>query len=177
MKEPFLATSWTRTLLESQPNITKYFTSASRHPKPTTEDSLYALTLNTPDTLNATISFYTPVSNDELKTDQVSTLFCIGDGLNGHPNILHGGITATLIDEAMGILQAVNEPTGTSAGMTAYLNVKYLAPVTTPGAVLVEAKYTKRSGRRKEWISARVIQNERVCAEGEALFITPKSSL
>ena len=125
----------------------------------------------------------------------------IGNGINGHPGIMHGGIVSTIIDEAMGILQMVNYerdhlravgkglaegelvPYGVGT-FTAYLNVKFLKPVLTPGALIVTAKYIKRDGR-KEWIYAEVKQrmgadedydgDEVLCATGEALMIEAKA--
>ena len=125
----------------------------------------------------------------------------LGNGINGHPGIMHGGIVATIIDEAMGILQAVNferdhlravgkglaqgelVPFGVGT-FTAYLNVQFLKPVLTPGALIVTCRYIKRDGR-KEWIYAEVKQrmdasedydgDEIVCATGEGLMIEAKS--
>jgi thioesterase superfamily protein 4 len=32
----------------------------------------------------------------------------LGDGLNGHPKILHGGFVATMLDEVCGVLITLN---------------------------------------------------------------------
>jgi acyl-coenzyme A thioesterase PaaI-like protein len=124
----------------------------------------------------------------------------IGDGVNGHPGIMHGGIVATILDEGMGILQGCNfdrdhvrmvgqgraegelPPEGIT-WFTAEMKVRYLRPVMTSGPLLVTARINKREGR-KEWIYAEVKQrvgasedyygDEVVCATGEALFIAPK---
>lgn len=122
--------------------------------------------------------------------------------MNGHSGIIHGGITATLIDESMGMLQTVNlerERQGGNFGeeekeaglgsFTAYLNVQYKRPVSTPGAIAVVVKRVRKEGR-KEWLSAELKQwsgsdssrgdgDEEgelvVCATGEALFVTPRA--
>lgn len=131
---------------------------------------------------------------------EVSTLCTLGNGMNGHPNTLHGGVVAALLDEGMGWLQSANNerkhlaavakgrahgempPVGVPS-YTAELKIRYLRPVQTPGALIVTAKYVKREGR-KEWINAEIKQREGmtddydgdevVCATAEALFIEPK---
>ena len=125
----------------------------------------------------------------------------LGNGINGHPGTMHGGIVAAILDEAMGILQSANYErdhlTAVGKGLaegelppsgygfyTAELNIKYLKPVFTPGALIATARYTKRDGR-KEWIYAEIKQrfgasedydgDEIVCATGEGFFIEPRS--
>lgn len=109
---------------------------------------------------------------------------------------------ASLLDEAMGILQSVNHerdhflavgkglaegesPASGLGSFTAYLNIKYLKPVQTGAAVQVVAWYEKREGR-KQWINAEIRQavgggeddcgEVVVCASGEGLFVVPRGS-
>jgi len=174
----------------------------SRQPKRDREDSLFAEVLKTPRTIRSCLSFYQKPDEHDGQIDEVSTLMTLGDGMNGHPSILHGGIVASILDEAMGILQTVNHerdhllrvgkglaegelpPHGIGA-FTVELKVRFRAPVRTPGSLVVTARYVRREGR-KEWIYAEVTQHlgpggdddgeEVVCATGEALFVQPKSS-
>ena len=122
--------------------------------------------------------------------------------MNGHPEIMHGGIVASILDEAMGMLQAANHErkhmlrvgAGLAQGetsphglgsFTVELKIKYLKPVRTPGSLMVTARYVRQEGRKK-WIFAELKQHEShgedgygeevVCATGEALFVVPKSS-
>lgn len=126
----------------------------------------------------------------------------VGDGMNGHPAILHGGITATMLDESMGVYQSVNQelahmakvkcgkaegelPPSSLAAFTAELKIKYLRPVQTPGNLIVTVRRVKKEGR-KEWLVAELKQctgqaedydgDITVCATGEALFISPRTS-
>lgn len=126
----------------------------------------------------------------------------LGNGMNGHADIMHGGIVASILDEAMGILQSSNHErdhlTRVGKGLaqgelpphgigtfTVELKIRYLKPVRTPGSLMVVARYVKRQGR-KEWIHAEVKQyldhgedddgEEVVCATGEAIFVEPKAS-
>lgn len=197
---PFLAIPWTASLLSRPDTIVRV--PGSRERKPTEEDSLFAETLKGSRTIRHCISYYTRPGEDARQVDEVSTLVVTGSGMDGHPRVLHGGIVATLLDEAIGILQTVNHEhehrrrvrEGSARGgaperglgsFTAELVVRYKRPVLTPGPLVVAARYTKREGR-KDWIYAEVRQQgdgqgsgngeEVVCATGEALFVVPKAS-
>lgn len=39
---------------------------------------------------------------------EVRTIAELGDGVNGHPRVAHGGFVATLLDEVMGVLITLN---------------------------------------------------------------------
>lgn len=174
----------------------------SRTPKPHTgEDSLFAETLQTKRTISAALAFYPRPPPEAQSLDAFSVLVALGDGLNGWPAVLHGGIVASLIDESMGSLYMINKDRahvravalGHKSGetpeelgaYTAELKVRYLRPVQTPGIVLVKCKVTRREGR-KTWMRAIVLQKtgqlEELdgtiveCAIGEALFIEPRGA-
>ncbi|KAK1089003.1 hypothetical protein LTR48_001020 [Friedmanniomyces endolithicus] len=172
-KAAFLRIPWAAALL-NRPNVICRVP-GSRQPKQSLEDSLFAEILKTSRTINSCIAFYAKPSDSDGNITEVSTLITIGDGMNGHPNILHGGIVASIIDEAMGILQSFNHerdhmtkvgkglaqgesPPQAFGSFTATLNIKYLKPVHTPDSLLVTARYTRREGR-KEWIHAEVKQH------------------
>lgn len=198
-KAPFRRIPWTAHLL-SKPNIVCRVP-GSRQPKTSTEDSLFADILKTPQTIRSCICYYQRPAESATKIEEVSTLMTFGDGMNGHPQIMHGGIVASILDEGMGILQNANHerdhflavgkglaqgelpPHGINS-FTVELKVKYLKPVQTPGSLVCTARYVKREGR-KEWIYAEVKQHvahgedddeEIVCATGEALFVEPRGS-
>lgn len=96
---------------------------------------------------------------------------------------------ATLLDEVMGILLSVNQEylhrekgeRVEITSMTAYLNMKYLATVTTPGIVLGRAKVEKAEGR-KIYIRGAIEDGEgKELTVAECLFIKarkdPRASL
>ncbi|KAK5708923.1 hypothetical protein LTR17_020251 [Elasticomyces elasticus] len=170
----------------------------SRQPKRSTEDSLFAEILATPATVRLCLSFYTKPADTDPSIDEVSTLFIVGDGMNGHAGILHGGIVASVIDEAMGIMMWLNlereremlearaskgladgENPNRVGSFTATLDTKFLKPILTPGSFLVTARYLKKEGR-KTWVGAEIKQHQKegetVCATGEAPFIEPRAS-
>jgi thioesterase superfamily protein 4 len=81
----------------------------SRSPKATGEDSFYAETLNTDRTIRALLTLRpTKEEDDDLAYREIRTIVDLGDGLNGYPQIVHGGFAATLLDEMCGILIMLN---------------------------------------------------------------------
>lgn len=69
--------------------------------------------------------------------------FRLGAEYSGGAGFLHGGIIATLLDEAMG---KVNRFRGVRA-VTAELNVEYLKPVPAEQDIVVEAREIEKNGR------------------------------
>jgi uncharacterized protein (TIGR00369 family) len=86
---------------------------------------------------------------------------------DGHPGYLHGGIIATLLDEAMS--KAVRAQGKTS--MTRKIEIDYLRPVPSGTPIRIEGRVV-RNEPRKHWAEARVVnQKGIVLAEGKGLFI------
>lgn len=197
-KAPFLRIPWTASLI-NRPNLV-FKVPGSRKFKSSGEDSFFAEILKTPRTIRSCIAFHKKPSPQDKYIEEISVLKTIGDGLNGHPKTMHGGIVASILDEGMGVLQSINgerdhmtavakgyahgeTPDSGSGWYTAELKIRYLKPVLTPAPLVCTARYTKRDGR-KEWIYAEIKQrdgasedydgDEIVCATGEALFVQPK---
>lgn len=161
----FLTIPWCRTHLISPNN--KITPTLSRVAKPQNEDTLIAIALNTPSTISHCISFHpkpslasvsSPPSTD-LEITSLSTIFQLGTLLNGGPNLLHGGIIATLLDDTIGTLLTVNHsPKGDPLSrrtVTAELKVRYLMPVWTPETVMCNVRVVKKQGR-KVWFEGEV---------------------
>lgn len=98
---------WAAALFKD-PNWTPTNT-ASRLPKPSGEDSFLAETLRTDRTIRTLLTLR-PVKeeDDDLAYKRIATIVDLGDGLNGYPQILHGGFVATLLDEVCGVLIVLN---------------------------------------------------------------------
>ncbi|KAI5210941.1 hypothetical protein AUEXF2481DRAFT_28709 [Aureobasidium subglaciale EXF-2481] len=187
---------WTSHLLAA-PNLT-ITTPSSRTPKPHTgEDSLFAHTLATPTTIPHCLVYYPHPATSSEEVTAITVLLQIEDACNGFPSILHGGITATLLDESMGILlqviaereHAASVAAGDAKGdkrpgveaMTKGLNVQFKAPVRTPGVVVVRVKVVEKRGRGISLVAS-VLQKEGSgdglveCARGEGVFVTPRGA-
>jgi thioesterase superfamily protein 4 len=162
----------------------EYSPTYSRQPKDSGEDSFFAETLRTDRTIRRCLSVNSlPNPNLNPPIREVRTFLELGSGLNGYPNVCHGGFVATMLDEVMGVLLTVNQQwmkQHRGAGeyitqMTVSLNIKYRRPVKTPGIILAVAKVIKTEPR-KWWIRATIEDSRRTeLAIGEALFIEAKS--
>jgi uncharacterized protein (TIGR00369 family) len=69
--------------------------------------------------------------------------FVLGERYQGAGGFAHGGIIATLLDEAMGKVCRFREV----RAVTAELRVEYLKPVNVQSEIVVEGRETERKGR------------------------------
>ena len=91
----------------------------------------------------------------------------VSDQYEGPPGYLHGGIIATLLDEAM---SKANRAHGVTA-MTRQMQVEYLRPVPSGSPIRIEGHVTRSDGR-KHWTEAQIRNAEgRVLASATGLFI------
>lgn len=98
---------WVARLL-NDPNLTLTRT-GSRLPKASGEDSFFAETLATDRTIRTCVTLRTTEeTDDEQPYKEIVTIVEIGDGLNGFPQVIHGGMAATLLDEVCGVLIVLN---------------------------------------------------------------------
>jgi acyl-coenzyme A thioesterase PaaI-like protein len=153
----------------------------SREPKASTEDSLFAETLRSVETITAalTLSKY-PTSEVPRRIEEVATFFSLGKGMNGYPHVCHGGMVATMLDETMALLLSSNKDLENAAirteTVTVYLNVQYLKPVATPQTVVVTAMLREIKGR-KHYIDGTIMNKSgEALAKAETLWMALKSS-
>ena len=107
-----------------------------------------------------------------ITSDQ--TVVCeatVSENYEGPPGSLHGGIIATLLDEAM---SKANRARGVTA-MTRHMQVEYLKPVPSNAPFRVEGRVTRSEGR-KHWTTAQILAGETVLAHASALFIAIRIS-
>ncbi|KAF2822426.1 hypothetical protein CC86DRAFT_372943 [Ophiobolus disseminans] len=108
---------------------------------------------------------------DDPDAPEAMILVSLGGEVDGGVRRLHGGVTATLLDQVMGTLIS-NVYQHTCA--TADLNVKYKQAVATPCILLVRAKLVKEKGRwieTKGWVED---GHGNVFAEGSGSFVMSK---
>ena len=91
----------------------------------------------------------------------------VSDAFDGHPSYLHGGIIATLLDEAMSkSVRALGR-----AAMTRKMEVEYLRPVPSGQPLRIEGRVL-RSDQRKHWAEAHIANAEgKTLAKANGLFI------
>jgi uncharacterized protein (TIGR00369 family) len=91
----------------------------------------------------------------------------VASAFEGHPGYLHGGIIATLLDEAMS--KAVRARG--SSSMTRKMEVDYLRPVPSETPLRLEGRIA-RNEPRKHWTEARILDEKgKLLAEAKGLFI------
>jgi len=100
--------------------------------------------------------------------DEVLTRWDPVDYFQGYHNVLHGGITATLLDEVAAWFVQVKLGT---AGVTSELRVKYLHPVNlSKGIITATASLVEYEGRNA-LIKCTLRDGQlKVCAEAEIVF-------
>ena len=91
----------------------------------------------------------------DLDARTAGTTVTLDERYQGAPGYVHGGIIATLLDEAMSKL---NRPLGVLA-MTRQMDVSYLRPVPVGVKLLLQSRFVRREGRKlfheAELLSAR----------------------
>ncbi|MGC8510435.1 MAG: PaaI family thioesterase [Acidimicrobiales bacterium] len=101
-----------------------------------------------------------------LEGDTVVMEAVVGPAFAGAPGRAHGGILATLIDETMGTVLAHHDV----FALTAWLHVTFTAAAPLGQPVTARAWLADRDGR-KLTIQARVVAQDTLVAEAEALFV------
>jgi uncharacterized protein (TIGR00369 family) len=90
----------------------------------------------------------------------------------GPPSLLHGGIIATLLDEAMSKSVRVRGLTA----MTRQMEIEYLRPVPSATEIKVVGKLVRSEGR-KHWTEAHIFNDKaKVLATAKGLFVEVRSS-
>lgn len=111
--------------------------------------------------------------------------YVLGTALCGHPNVVHGGVLATLLDEGLGWLVIARLGKGVNA-VTARLEVNYRRPVIAlndewgralggGGLVFLEAEVAEVVDGRKAVVKGTMKDEEgKVLVEAEAVFVVPR---
>jgi len=94
--------------------------------------------------------------------------FRLDERYTGPPGHCHGGIIATILDEAMG---KVNKLRNVIA-LTSQMTVDYLKPVPLNKPLRVESREVSSSGRKHVNMGEILNQKGEVLARGQALFIS-----
>ncbi|KAE8360474.1 HotDog domain-containing protein [Aspergillus caelatus] len=161
------------------------------------EDYLFAQTMNTPTTIphfltlqrtNFILPPESPKGSITLGTERRTTPYrapeypdCIvlvelgASGLDGHSGLLHGGIAGAILDETLGLMASLHLATLSRTGLsgfTASLNITYRAPVSTPGTVIVRNWVEAYEGRKWVCRGQIVDGSDVVLTEAEALLVS-----
>lgn len=96
----------------------------------------------------------------------------VADTFEGPQGLLHGGIIATLLDEAMS--KAVRAHGLTT--MTRQLEVDYLRPIQSATLIRIEGRLVMSEGR-KHWTAAKILDEKaHTLAAAKGLFVEVRAS-
>lgn len=137
-------------------------------PAPDVPNNLTCATLSGPDLI-----FPRPYVFTAEAAGAVLAFYRLGKKLAGHSGIVHGGVTAALLDECM--CRACFAVLPRRIAVTVRLNVEYKSPVRVGSGVVVMAETVRVEGR-KAWVRARVKDavGGEVRVEAEGLFVEPR---
>jgi acyl-coenzyme A thioesterase PaaI-like protein len=153
----FSSLPWTDTLLKVPRTIT--FIPQCFNPVSELHDQYLGKTLAGERGLRHMLCYFTPEDDSHLRDPdrpitKVSSLFALSDGLCGYNKVLHGGMTMSMVDESMGVINEINMALGKKGALfqatsvTATLEIKFLKPVSTDDAVCITAWVESWEGRK-----------------------------
>lgn len=106
----------------------------------------------------------------ETDTKEVIAIFTPHDKLQSYPNVLHGGISATILDETIG--RAIMAHYGqNSFGVTVELKLKYKKPVPLNCELKVIGRMTNDKGRIYEGTGELLLPNGEVAVTAEGKYM------
>lgn len=101
------------------------------------------------------------------KRDTFVSRFRLSKRYTGPPGHCHGGIIATILDEAMGKVNKLRHV----VALTSEINVRYLKPVPLNKPLRVESREVRVQGRKHTNMAEILNQKNEVLARSEGLFI------
>jgi len=121
----------------------------------------------------------TTVDLTEPATPEVICLMALGDDLQAHPSIVHGGFQGVIFDEVMRLLILLHQhnicvPGPRDMHFTATMTISYSAAVVAPSNVIVRSRLVRREGRK--WFARAEIVNSasKILTSAESMWITAK---
>jgi 3'-phosphoadenosine 5'-phosphosulfate synthase len=98
----------------------------------------------------------------------------LGNKIDGHPGVVHGGILSLIFDDALGFGY---EALGVKLAVTANLNVDFRAPVKAGTTVRVAVQLERKEGRKLYWKAQMTSMDKEILyAEASSLYVIPRSA-
>ncbi|KAK7398144.1 hypothetical protein QQX98_012486 [Neonectria punicea] len=182
----FAAIPWTAALLEAPGTIA--FVPPCRNPVSDAHDQLFGRTLANDRAVRQMLCLLRAESpatalDSARAITEIETLVSVGDGVSGFPNVVHGGIVASLLDESMGAFFDLNITLGKAAkafqsnNVTGGLNVTYLKPVPTNSVLHITVKVEEMNGRKTKIQCDLKNETGVVLAKCSSMWVALKPSL
>lgn len=106
----------------------------------------------------------------ETENNELIAVFKPLDEHQSYPNVMHGGISATILDEAIG--RAIMMTTDSNTfGVTVELNVRYKKPVPLGSELKVVSRISKDRGRIFEGTGELYLPDGEVAVEAEGKYM------
>lgn len=106
----------------------------------------------------------------ETENNELIAVFKPLDEHQSYPNVMHGGISATILDEAIG--RAIMMTTDSNTfGVTVELNVRYKKPVPLGSELKVISRISKDRGRIFEGTGELYLPDGEVAVEAEGKYM------
>lgn len=113
----------------------------------------------------------------ETEEGEVTVETTVPDHFQGYPGIVHGGIVASLVDEALGRVH-MGSPENPRFMFTAKINVNYRKPVPTEKPIRIVANAVKSKRRSATSICVIYGPDGELLAEAEAVLVNvPEETL
>lgn len=112
----------------------------------------------------------------ERSSGEARAEICVGEQFNGYPGVVHGGIVASLLDEAMARSLLV-EGGFDDLLVTAKLEVVFRRPTPTGVPLAVAGRIVHRSGTRAQASAELRLADGTVTAQAEALLARPPAEV
>jgi len=106
----------------------------------------------------------------ETSSEEVIAVFTPKDLHQSYPNILHGGISATILDETIGRALMIKYGAD-SFGVTVELNLRYKKPVPLNQELKVVARVTNDKGRLFEGSGELILPNGDVAVKAKGKYM------
>jgi acyl-coenzyme A thioesterase PaaI-like protein len=100
-------------------------------------------------------------------TGRAWSRFHLGAAYEGPPGLVHGGVSAMILDQMLGEAAGA----GGKPGMTGTLSLRYRRP--TPLGDLRAESWIDHSDATKTWAKGQLTDAEGICVEAEGVFILP----
>ncbi|CAN6641103.1 hypothetical protein TRVA0_018S01838 [Trichomonascus vanleenenianus] len=117
-----------------------------------------------------------PIVFANSETNEMIYFYHIGDRVEGHPGIVHGGLLATIMDE--GLTRCGFPALPNKYGVTAKLDLNYKAPVHANSYVVLKSRVVEQKGRKVvvkgqlETLTAGEVPT--VLVDGEVTMVEPR---
>lgn len=166
--------------------ITRVFSREPPPPHAPQEDAFFNTTLQTPDTIPAFVCFYPGPEDRRAYLPRLQAFVTLGPMIAGYAGVSHGGVVASVLDEALSLLapgtrwrgsKSEEESRQVAGVVTAYLTTRYVRRVKVPGTYLVTVWLVRKEGR-KVFVEGVMEDEDGVkVASAEALFIELREKL